>query len=784
MRASLLAGLRFPAVAVTMLSSALAAQAETQGTAATSAGLEDIVVTANKRAQNLGDVGLSITAASAEQLAQVGIRDTGDLVKITPGLQFAKSQDGTPVFTLRGVGFNDYTLGASPAVSVYVDQIPMAYSVFTKGATLDLERVEVLKGPQGLLFGQNSTGGAINYIAARPTDGLEGGVSLSYGRFDTFDAEAHIGGPLTDTLGVRLAAATTQSGPWQKSSTRDATLGRQRFFKGRLQFDWQPTDRLNLLFAASGWKDRSDTQAAQLVGIFLQQTGSDTNPEEVARRIAAFEQYPLADNNARAADWDDDRSLRHDDGFVQISLRADYDLTADITLTSISAYSHYAENMSIDRDGTRLKNAGVHADGTVDSFYQELRLTGVTGAANWLIGANYAHNKTFSANDILTGDSTNTALLPGGPFIARSTTTITQNTRDFAIFANVEYAVTDRLTLLAGARYTDSRNRYSSCMRGDIGMQQSFGFFSNLLGGTTNGPVTAQSCLNLDADSFQMIQTPFRDEFNQDNLSWRAGVNFKPTADTLLYALVSRGYKSGSFPTVPASTTGQFAPVTQESVTAYEAGVKITALDRRLQVNAAGFHYDYRDKQVRGIILDPIFNQLEKLVNIPRSRINGAELEIVLTPLEGLTIRGGATYIDSRVKSFTGINNNRITGDYAGSALPFSPKYYFVGDIGYDFAVSDTLSAFVGANLLHNSRANSTLIRGADTLPALSRIKAFTTLDLRAGVRSADERWTMSVWGRNITNSYYWSNQFVTQDVVVRYAARPISYGVTLGYRF
>jgi outer membrane receptor protein involved in Fe transport len=747
-------------------------------------GLQEIVVTANKRSQNLDDVGLTITAASGAQLSQLGIRDTGDLAKITPGLQFAKSQDGTPVFTLRGVGFNDYTLGASPAVSVYVDQVPMAYSVFTKGATLDLERVEVIKGPQGLLFGQNSTGGAINYIANKPTDTLQGGVDLSYSRFDTFDGDAYISGPVGDTLGVRVAVATTQSGPWQKSVTRDASLGRQHFYQGRLQFDWKPTDRLSFLLSVNGWKDDGDTQAAQLIGIDLQQTSSAANPTVVADRIAAFENYPLSDQNPRSADWDDDRSLKHDDSFLQTSLRADYKVTDDISLTSVSAYSHYVEHMGIDRDGTTLHNAGVNDNGRVDSYYQELRLSGKTDRFNWLLGANYAQNKTLSANDILTGDSTNTALLPGGPFIARSTTTITQNTRDSAVYGNVEFKVTDQLTLLGGARYTESKNRYSSCMRGDEGMQATFGYFSKLLGGTTNGPVTSQSCLNLDATTFQMIQTPFHDQLNQHNVSWRGGINFKPSQNILFYGLISRGYKSGSFPTVPASTTAQFAPVTQESVTAYEAGVKITALDRTLQLNAAGFHYDYKNKQVRGIILDPIFNQLEKLVNIPKSRINGVELEIIYTPVHGLTLHGGATYIDSKVQKFSGINNNRITDDYAGSALPFSPKWYLVGDINYEFAINDNLHAFLGANALYNSKANSTLIANDSNLAELSRIKAFTTVDLRAGIKAADDRWAFSIWGRNITNSYYWSNQFVTQDVVVRYAAKPVTYGATLKFNF
>lgn len=739
----------------------------------------EIIVTAQKRSQSVNDVGLSITAATAEQLMQAGVRDTADLVKITPGLQFAKSQDGTPVFTLRGVGFNDYTLGASPAVSVYVDQVPLSYSVFTKGATLDLERVEVLKGPQGLLFGQNSTGGAINYIAAKPSDELEAGFSASYGRFKTFEGSVFVSGPVSDTLQVRASAATTQSGAWQRSVTRNAELGRQKFYQGRFQAEWNPSDKLSVLFSANGWRDDGDTQAGQLVGTKLQQTSSLANPAVVANRVAAFLSYPLSNQNARTADWDSDRSLKHNDHFYQFSLRADYELNDDISLTSLSAFSKYEEHFGVDRDGTARKNAGVNDNGSVKTYYQELRLAGKTDRLDWLVGANYAQNKVFSANDILTGDSTNTAILPGGPFIAISTTTITQNIRDSAIFANAEYKLTDKLSILAGARYAESKNRFTSCMRGDAGMQATFGFFSNLIGGSTGGPVDGTTCLNLSASTFQVIRTPFQDNQNQHNTSWRAGINYKPDRDTLFYGLVSRGYKSGSFPTVPASTTAQFAPVTQEAVTAFELGAKLSLIDRKLQVNAAVFHYDYKNKQVRGIIIDPIFNQLEQLVNIPKSRINGAELEMVLTPVRGLTLRGGATYIDSKVKRFVGINNDRVVGDFAGSALPFSPKFYGVASANYEVPVNDRMNAFLGTNILYNSKTNSTLGN-----PASSRIKAFTTVDVRAGVKSADDVWTFAVWGRNIFNSYYWSNQFVTQDVIVRYAAKPATYGATLIFAF
>ena len=744
----------------------------------------EIIVTAQKREQSVNDVGLSITAATGSELEALGIVDTGDLAKITPGFTFTKSQDGTPLYTLRGVGFNDYTLGASPAVSVYVDQVPLAYGAFTQGASLDLERVEVLKGPQGILFGQNSTGGAINYIAAKPTRTLEAGASLSYGRFDTFDGEAYVSGPVSDTLALRLAGAITDSGPWQQNYTRDESLGEQKSLRGRFSALFEPTDSLRLLFTVNGWRDRSDTQAGQLQGLLLQLDeaavaagcGNFCDTVETARRIDVFRSQEVAPQNARAANWGTDRELDRDDGFWQASLRADIDVTPDITLTSITAYSKYNENYDVDRDGTALSNAGVIADGEVESFSQELRLSGQAGIINWLLGGNYATNDVRSANNILTGDSTNTAILPAPlPWIADSVTTITQDIKDIAVFANAEAEVTDQLTLLAGARYTDSSNYYTSCMTGDIGMQVTFGVLSDVLSGTPGGALGPDTCLNMDAATFDTIVTPFEDSLKEDNFSWRVGANFEVTPDTLLYALASRGYKSGSFPTVPASTTAQFAPVTQESVTAFEAGAKFTLVDRRVQLNLAAFHYIYNDKQVRGLVIDPVFNQLEQLVNIPKARINGAEVELTARPTDGLNLRGAVTYVDSKVTEFIGINNERVLADYSGSALPFSPKWHIVADINYETPVSNNLDAYVGANFLYNSETSSTLGDAPNSV-----IDSFKTVDLRAGIKSGDGRWSVGVWGRNVFNEYYWTNQFVTQDVVVRYAAKPVTYGLTV----
>lgn len=765
-----------------------------------SATLEEIVVTAQKRSQSINEVGMSISAASGDQLAEIGVRDTGDLVKVSPGLTFTASQNGTPLFSLRGVGFNDYTLGASPAVSVYVDQVPLAYGALTKGATLDLERVEILKGPQGLLFGQNSTGGAINYIAAKPSQEFEAGVRGSYGRFNQFEGEAFISGGLTDTLSARAALSTTQSDEWQKSETTGAELGADDVLRGRLQLLWEPSERTSFLFGVNGWRDQSDTQAGQLQGLALQIADPAAallaDIPETQRRIDAFEALSPAGNDARDADWDPGRDLDRDDSFHQLSLRADFELSDTLTLTSITAYSDFEENYSMDRDGTPLINAGINSEGSVESFSQELRLAGDLDRLKWLVGLNYATNDVKSAENILTGDSTNTAILPGGPWIASSVTSITQDITDQAVFANVEYLLTEQLTVLAGLRYNENENDFTTCMtEADAagGMMTTFPFFSDVLrtGAPQGTTASMTDCLALDASTLLVTRTPWEGSLDEDNVSWRLGLNYAASDDLLLYGLVSEGYKTGSFPLIPASTTSQNTPVTQESVLAYELGFKWTLPEQTAQLNGALFYYEYEDKQVRGIIKDPIFNQLDKLVNIPESSITGAELELTVRPLDGLTVRVSGTYVDSEVDEFysffnpltgsdeDGINGVREQGDFSGSELPFTPKTHIVADVDYRWPLSGNLGAFVGGNVLHNSEANSTF--GG---PRETRIDSFTTLDLRAGVESLDGAWTLSLWGRNVTDEYYWTNQFVTQDVITRFAAKPRTYGVAFAYNF
>lgn len=213
---------------------------------------------------------------------------------------------------------------------------------------------------------------------------------------------------------------------------------------------------------------------------------------------------------------------------------------------------------------------------------------------------------------------------------------------------------------------------------------------------------------------------------------------------------------------------------------AYEAGFKLSLFDRKMQLNGAGFYYDYRDKQIRANTEVPIFGQLERLINVPKSRIVGAEIQATILPTRGLTVNLGGTFVDSKVRKgidgIFGVYGDPV--DITGESFPLTPRWQGSADVVYDTPVSGSLNAFAGATVTAQSRTSG----GFGEEPELN-IKGYALLDLRAGVHDADERWRVWLFARNVTNSYYWVNASRIGDTTVRFAGRPVSYGVTLSLR-
>lgn len=728
---------------------------------------QEIIVTAQRREQSLNSVPMSVTALGGDQLRSQGISTIADLAKVVPGLTFTQSQIATPVYTIRGVGFFESTLAASPAVSVYVDEVPLPFAILTQGAALDLQRLEVLKGPQGTLYGQNATGGAINYISQKPGNELEAGLDTSFGRFNAFELSGFVSGPITDTLGVRLSARMDEGGAWQRNYTRNQELGDSRRIAGRALIVWEPTDTLSMTLNLNGWRDTSDVQAPQLIA------HTPYNPANAYPYVLAT---PLAPANARAANWTQQNPMRRDDDFYQASLRADLDLSDDVRLTSITSWLEFNTDARQDLDATQWRQLDSYTPGHVESFFQELRLTGTSGDARWILGANYARDKADERQILQTNDLSSNVIIPGLPILTVSGVFTDQKVTTWAGYGNLEYDLTPQLTAQGGIRYTRNERSFQGCGYDADGTTfLSFNILTQLFTGALPvNPIGPGSCLTFSPTFQPGLVT---DQLDQDNISWRAGLTYTFDNRAIVYANVSRGWKAGGFPTVPASSFTGFLPATQESLLAYEAGFKLPLADRTLQFNAAAFYYDYSDKQVRGRILDPIFGLLEKLVNVPQSHIYGVEAAIDWRPVDGLTANLSGTYIKSRIDEFTGFNGTGVFADYEGSAFPFTPKWQANADIQYKWAISDRWNATVGGNVNYNSATNSTF---GD--PALLRINERTLVDLRAGVETEDGKLRVQIWGRNVFNSYYWNSTFQA-DTAWRMAGRPATYGISLGWR-
>lgn len=834
--------------------------------------LEEIIVTAQKREESINEVGMSVQAATGDELFDLGITETSQLYKVVTGFNSNVTYYGTEIYTIRGVGFQDTSLAGAPTVSVYMDEAPLQYAVLTQGATLDLNRVEVLKGPQGTLFGQNATGGAVNYIANKPTPEFESGIDVSYGRFNTIDLAGFLSGPITESLGYRVAARTIHSGGWQTNYAEDLDLepdpywteqgvsydvdnnrGDREFYNYRLALQWDPNERFGALLTVAGFVDKSDSHQPQLSGI------APLNPTNPLRPLVA--QYPLAPNNNRAASWgpcvnvsggdpsnltgnpDPDpegfqpgdvenlsnrlyencKPSTKDNDYTSGTLRMDWDVNDDITLTSLTSYGKFNRDQRLESDGTLYQDYESAQDGYTKAFFQELRVAGgVGGTGAWVVGVNYEDTSTWDSfiqtygysSAVPTQVFTRTPLGPTQP-------NNRQKSETWAVFGNIDYPLTETVTVQAGLRYTDQKRDYRGC-GGDAGdgtwadISVEIQLLLQLLDG-----VDPADWVSLDAGpgncaSFGPPPTyapqpdGFTDELNEDNVSWRLASNWEMAPGKMLYGSISKGFKSGSFPTVAAAAFYQLEPAVQEELLAYEIGTKLALAGNTMQWNTAVFYYDYTDKQILGAIADIVFGSLPALVNVPDSEVYGIEMTLDWYPVEGLRIAPSFTYSKSEIKGeFRNFDpfwstSNPDTKDFSGQPFPNAPKWHANLDAQYQWTLGSGMIMFVGANLNYQSGTKgfffdtceepgisctrdavagqvdtqgTPIVHGDTDLPINSR----TLLDLRAGIEMGN--WRVWAWGRNVTDEHYWNQVAHVNDVLLRFTGMPATYGLSLTYR-
>lgn len=774
--------------------------------AAPSGGLiQEIIVTAQKREENIQDVPIAISAFSGEVLTDLGISDTRDLARLVPGFNANESGRNTTLFTLRGVGFADTTYTATNTVGTYIDEVNLPFAVMTRGANLDIERVEVLKGPQGTLYGRNTTGGLINYVAKAPTDTFEAGTLTSFGTYETLESENFISGPLGETLAGRLAFKIVHGGEgWQKSNVRGGSdrLGEQQKLSARGSLDWRPADDLFIRFRAEGWMDRSDPTAPQAVGVipgnpFIGEAG--LNPE--------IRDYPYLDDSADpdVADWPITEMYpgELDDYFHMESIKAIWDLGDTMSLTGVVSHLEQNADNSPQLQGLHISATDLFTTANIETDALELRLSDTwnDGRFYWSLGGTVSRDE---ATEEEFADTTNAGALfavanqvagvplLSGPVTDKVVLTGEPEIKQWAVFLNTDTTLTDQLSLNLGVRYSRSEQDYTFCATepvdanadgAGIGLSNVFTGLSQLAAaqyllatGMPGRPTVVMKgdCFSLGEDG---NNDPFVDSLDEDNVSGRAALSWQSEDSDLYFVSVSRGFKNGGFPVLNPARKSQLVPVVQEELMAYEVGAKLSFFDGGLYTGLGAFFYDYTDKQLLTKTLDDVFGPLPILQNAPKSNVYGFELELRAQPLRGLTLAVAASYIKTEIDEFVGTNSEGNEQDFAGLPFNFAPETQISLLADYIWALNDRYDAGISADYYRSGDTN-----GAIDQNPLLEMEEYGLLGarLRAGPNNGD--WTVALFGRNLTNELANLGSNSWSEAVTRHVARARTIGISFNY--
>jgi iron complex outermembrane recepter protein len=720
--------------------------------------LEEVVVTAQRRAESAQDVGISLSVLSADSLRDAGVESVNDLQHATPSLEVEPAfGSGQAQFRLRGVGFIDYTSNNSSPVGVSVDGVALPFPIQTQGQVFDVSRVEVLRGPQGTLYGRNTTGGAINFISNRPTRDLHAGIDVEFGSHNALVTEAFLSGPLGESLSGRLAVAAEQGGAWQRNRVTGQELGDKDKLAARAQLLWTVSDGTDVRLSLHSSKDKSDAYGLQLFSPF-------TPAPRDAEGVPLFPTLP-ADTSPYATGW----SLRPafaqavgispnaKPGVNNTNNGASLDVNVDLgaaTLTSITAYNKLTRRELNDWDATSYYESDVYFQSDAKSFSQEVRVASRQGSSlDWLAGVYYADDKLHEQfnNDF------------AQRLLGAARTEYGQSGKTIGVFEQTNYKFTDKLKGILGLRYEHETRELDGLTTlfavGDPPNFADVASASNPTGLTFNLSGGAQS----------------RSLSNSD-LSGKIGLEYQIAQHSLGYVSISRGTKSGGFTAHNTLTPGAVDPFKPEKLTSFEVGVKSDFSDK-LRLNAAAFHYEYRDQQILSKIFDPVSQSfVGRFINAPKSRIDGVEVELEWHPVQGLDI---SQYVGYKKGKFTATILNSSDVDFNGQDIDF-PKTSYGGQVAYTLPVGG-YQLRAETNYSYRDKYPQLFLLGpVFTNDSYWLANASVTLSPQS---AAD--WSVSVWVRNLTNQkYYLTKNFFLPDTNVAAAGEPTTVGVRLKWAF
>jgi iron complex outermembrane receptor protein len=710
--------------------------------------LEELVVTSQKRAENVQAVPIAITALSAAQLKDQHVTNILDLNGLSPSLSIKTDDNAAnPKIFIRGVGLNDFNPNTATPVAIYVDGVYVGSPLAQMGQFFDLERIEVLRGPQGTLYGRNTTGGAINVISKKPTQTYTADASAEYGNYNAWTVEGGVGGPIVkDVLAFRLAG----SGAWDKGytlNTLDGTHGNDQdrwTLRGSLLYT--PTPDLDVLAQVRYGESKGGSIWAYKRSI-LPGTAAATGPDGFC--APGFYTSGQCTDVLGVANTDPDlyHGQFHLEGKDKVrtlgaALTATWRL-GPVQLVSVTGFDTAHRNDVEDTDAGPDDVITANYVARQNVLSEELRLQSTgDGPAKWVIGLYGARDKlnTSSYYDILRAIRSPTPENPSGADPANSIGIFgwpySQKTDSYAVFGQLDYSVTDKLIATAGLRYSADKKYFDY----------------------TSTAETIGALFSID------------DSKKFSSLSGKAGLQYKISDTANVYVTYNRGYKSGGFFGGQATDPALLKPYRDEKVNAYEGGAKTEWFDRRLRLNLSAFYYDYQDLQVYDLVLVGAITE-QIFTNASNAHIYGAEAELTATPIQGLTLQAGASALHATYQDF-----KSLAGDYSGNTLPNAPKLSLNGSAEYKWPVLGG-SMRVQGDVQYRSK----IWFDSRNIERLSD-KGRAFVNARLGWTDPKEHYEVGVWGRNIFETTNISDIIPIEGLGFDLfsMARPRTYGVYL----
>ena len=728
------------------------------------AQVDTITVTARKTEESVQKVPVAVSVVDTQLLESAGVTDVAGIASFAPNVTLdatapISGSSSVLVSYIRGVGQSDFAFNFEPGVGIYVDGVYLARNVGANADLLDVQRIEVLKGPQGTLFGRNSIGGAISIVSKKPTDEFDAKIEMTTGRFSRLDVRGVISGPITDNLNASLAfSSKNRDGYVTRIPFLDATpadqadfraidggvlddlpngndLGNQNSDTMRLQLVWEPTDRFDAHLRADYTRTREnsaptilvDAELGGLSGLYNACVAGMGPPAcgAITNGLTGDVIDPMFTDRTPY----DNRFLTGGDlttygnsisgtklDSMGVALDLNYSLTDSITIKSISAYRRLDSIFGEDADMSPLiiDHHGFELD--QEQFSEEIQFAGLTGPLKWLVGFYYFHEEGVN-NDYVP--------LGGGLFQVYGLNDLA--TDSLAVFGQGTYNVTDKLSATFGIRYTDDEREF-------IGRQRDLNDLSSQLG----APLAAFP----DPTDTTLLHPPGKNTLAFEDVSIRASLEYAFTDDVFTYASYAEGFKAGGWDTRLTGPELVAVDFEEETATTYEAGVKSQSFGNTLQINLAGFYTEYENLQLviqRGI--SPL------TANAGKSDIKGIEAEFIWAPNPDFQLSGNYGWTDAKYTELDA--NANAVGIFLDNEFNNTPKHQFsiAADYTHQFA-SGSLAYNISYSWVDdhfNDAVNTSELRQ----------EAFGLLGLSATYDSPDNNWYISAGATNLTDERY-----------------------------